>query len=226
MANRRSDFETVGKLKMDYRFKYPGETIYRWLSTTAHMAGGDGVGPEKVAAVNIDITQRKSYEETIRFQLNHDSLTRLLNREGLRPELNRTLSKCEKAAVAFLDLDNFKNVNNTGGHEEGNRVLKQIAENLERNLPEDAVCARLSGDEFLVCFEYENIRQLEAEVARLLRKICPKDCTGKRVTASMGISLYPEHSNNESELMMMADKAMYKAKEAGKNRFSIHSWGS
>ncbi|MBN2559284.1 MAG: EAL domain-containing protein, partial [Clostridia bacterium] len=210
------------KFSFDYRFEYPGSGNWCWISTKIHIIEYDGINPVKAAAVNVDISQRKHYEETISFQLHHDGLTRLLNREGLKIRLPEILGKSEKCAVAFMDLDNFKDVNDKGGHEAGNKALEEIAGKIRNSLPDGSLAARLSGDEFLLAFGYDNRRELKKTAARILRSLQENGKEGNRITASMGISLYPENSCNESELMSMADKAMYIAKESGKNRFIIH----
>ena len=149
----------------------------------------------------------------------------MLNREGLRNELEQKLIKAQKCAIAFLDLDNFKEVNDHSGHEQGNKSLKAIAENIYNHLPEGGIAARLSGDEFLVAFDYNSIHEMKNTADKLLKKISGTLTVGGKVTASMGISMYPEHSEKMSELMTYADKAMYTAKENGKNRFVIHNQG-
>ncbi|MFO7612896.1 MAG: EAL domain-containing protein, partial [Clostridia bacterium] len=219
-SSRRYDPEE--KFSFDYRFEYPGRGNWRWISTKIHIIEYDGIDPVKAAAVNVDISQRKQYEETISFQLHHDGLTRLLNREGLRVKFPEILGKSERCAVAFMDLDNFKNVNDKGGHEAGNKALEEIAVNIRNCLPDGSLAARLSGDEFLLAFGYESMKELKKTAARILRSLHESGNEGNRITASMGISLYPENSRNESELMSMADKAMYRAKENGKNCFLIH----
>ena len=154
----------------------------------------------------------------------HDSLTGLLNREGLKDRLNDKLEQSKKCAVAFLDLDDFKEVNDLGGHEKGNATLKEIADKLSQNLPEGGIASRLSGDEFLVAFDYKGMHDLKATSDRLLRKIATEGPKNLTITASMGIALYPEHSEKASELMSFADKAMYTAKEKGKNTYVIHNF--
>ena len=92
-------------------------------------------------------------------------------------------------------------------------------------MPEGGIAARLSGDEFLVAFDYNSIHEIKSTADKLLNKISGTLTVGRKVTASMGISMYPEHSKKMSELMTYADRAMYTAKENGKNRFVIHNPG-
>lgn len=218
---RKYDPDT--KFSLDYRIKPPHREEWTWVSTKLHIIEYEGDNPSTAAAVNVDITQRKKYEETIKYQLMHDSLTGLLNREGLKSRLQTKLSQSEKCAIAFLDLDDFKEVNDILGHEQGNKTLKEIADKLAENLPMGGISARLSGDEFLVAFNYKNMRDLKTTADRILKRISTVIPGGVTITASMGISLYPAHSEMTSELMSYADKAMYYAKENGKNKYVIHS---
>jgi diguanylate cyclase (GGDEF)-like protein len=149
-------------------------------------------------------------------------LTGLLNREGLKSELENKLNESKQCAVVFLDLDDFKNVNDYAGHEQGNETLREISEKLLRSIPGDGIAARLSGDEFLVAFDFKNMLSLKSMAEKILRKIKTKVDNSIVVSASMGIAIYPDHSEKPSELMSMADNAMYFAKEAGKDRYFIH----
>ncbi len=216
-------FDPEAKFSIDYRIKPPHKDKWSWVNTNLHIIKYTGDNPETAAAVNIDITQRKKYEDTIKHQLLHDSLTGLLNREGLKNELLMKLTGSEKCAVAFLDLDDFKRVNDFAGHGEGNKSLKQISDKLLDNLPPGGIAARLSGDEFLIAFDLKTMHGLKSTAERILKKIITIAAGENKITASMGISIYPEHSEKISELMTLADKAMYKAKKDGKNRFTIHN---
>ncbi len=221
--SRKYDPDT--KFSFDYRIKPPHRTEWIWVTTKVHIIEYSGENPGTAAAVNVDITQRKNYENTIKHQLVHDSLTGLLNREGLKDDLNNKLAESKQCAIAFLDLDDFKKVNDLVGHEEGNKTLREIAKKLRKNIPEKGIAARLSGDEFLVAFEYKSIMGLKIVAAKLLKKIKTSVNSDLIVSASMGISLYPEHSQKTSELMSFADNAMYTAKEEGKDRFVIYNQG-
>lgn len=223
LGTKGRKYDPDAKFDFDYRIKPPHRNDWTWVTTKIHIIEYEGDHPRTAAAINVDIAQRKKYEETIKHQLLHDSLTGLLNREGLKVELENILTGSEQCAVAFLDMDDFKRVNDLGGHEKGNTTLIDIAKKISSYLPHGAIAARLSGDEFLIAFKFRNIRELKISAEKLLKKIKTTYGDGQTVTASMGISVYPEHSINVSELMSLADKAMYKAKEAGKNCVVIHN---
>ncbi|MCD6322476.1 MAG: sensor domain-containing diguanylate cyclase, partial [Clostridiales bacterium] len=218
-------YDPDAKFSFDYRIKAPHRTGWIWVSTIIHIIEYTGNNPTTAVAVNVDITRRKKYEDTIKYQLIHDNLTGLLNREGLKNELEQLLARAQKCAIIFLDLDDFKAINDHDGHEYGNKSLKTIAKNIYNNLPYGGIAARLSGDEFLVAFDYDSMRDLKHAADKLLKNISVNLINGRKVTASMGISMYPEHSVKMSELMTFADKAMYVAKENGKNKFVIHNQG-
>jgi len=222
IKSKSRKYEPDSKFSFDYRLKPPHRSDWTWFSTKVHIIEYSGENPETAAAVSVDITQRKKYEDTIKHQLIHDSLTGLLNREGLRKELDNKLTESGQCAIAFLDLDDFKKVNDLTGHEQGNKTLRDMAKKLIQNIPLDGIASRLSGDEFLVAFDYKNMIGLKKTAGKILKKI--KTSVGNEliVSASMGIALYPEHSEKASELMSYADNAMYIAKEQGKDRFNIH----
>jgi diguanylate cyclase (GGDEF)-like protein len=130
-------------------------------------------------------------------------------------------------AVLFIDLDRFKNINDTLGHEAGDLLLQQVGTRLKDSLRQSDTVARLGGDEFVVLLEEVGERQVVATIAhKLLSSIIkPFNMLGQefRVTASIGISTYPDDGQDEQTLMKNADIAMYRAKEEGKNNFQFHS---
>ena len=162
----------------------------------------------------------------------NDSLTSLANRAKLDDELRHILAEARrysrKVAVLFVDLDGFKDVNDRHGHEAGDRVLREVAQRLTGSVRESDVVARLGGDEFAIVLPVIRA-EAEAEVvaAKLIRAIdSPIDLgsgASASVSASVGISLFPEQAANAGELLHRADKAMYDAKRRGKNRFASAS---
>ncbi len=178
-----------------------------------------------------DITERKLAEERISYLAMHDGLTGLPNRVMFSQILAREIESARrydrKFTVLFIDLDRFKTINDTLGHEAGDQLLCEVSARLQQSLRSSDVVARLGGDEFVVLLEET---PSEADASAAARKILttvirPIMIRGQecRVTASIGISMYPADAQDEPSLMKSADMAMYMAKEAGKNNFQRYS---
>lgn len=178
-----------------------------------------------------DITERKISEERIHYYATHDSLTALPNRFMFTELLNAALASARrherKLAVLFIDLDRFKNINDTLGHEAGDKLLSKMAKRLKKTLRSSDVIGRLGGDEFVILVpELEDSRQAAAIARKVLSAaVKPVIVLGQecRVTASVGICIFPDGADSEQELMKNADIAMYRAKEEGKNTFQFYS---
>jgi diguanylate cyclase (GGDEF)-like protein len=174
---------------------------------------------------------RKQAEERIRHLANYDELTGLPNRSMFQQRLHHALAQALRhtrpLAVLFIDLDRFKNINDTLGHEAGDRVLREVAERLRGCLRDSDTVGRLGGDEFVVLLE--GLPQL-ADVAAVAQKIL--DAAARpfmlaareyHIGASIGISAFPEDGKDLQTLMKNADAAMYRAKEQGRNNFQFYS---
>lgn len=159
----------------------------------------------------------------------HDSLTKLYNRNAFMKKAHDLFHKdgaqFSKHAIFFLDLDNFKNVNDTLGHDYGDELLKQVSSRLLSSISDNDILARTGGDEFLILkASYNNIESLEDYAKTLIRLIHePFDLEGEMVTISLsiGISLFPRDGLTISELIKNADIAMYNAKNYGKNDYRL-----
>jgi diguanylate cyclase (GGDEF)-like protein len=171
----------------------------------------------------------------------HDTLTDLPNRAMFNRHLSHAITQAERhgrsVAVLFIDLDRFKNINDTLGHDAGDRLLQEMARRIgnslrggdviARTLSDDGMVARLGGDEFVVLLDEIGDPARVAHIARrllgeLVREF-PLDGQILHVTASIGISMYPQDGTNEFTLMKHADIAMYRAKDRGKNNFQFYS---
>jgi diguanylate cyclase (GGDEF)-like protein/PAS domain S-box-containing protein len=181
--------------------------------------------------VSREITDQKIAEERIQYLATHDGLTGLPNRVLFSHLLHNAIATAQRYqrnfAVLFIDLDRFKFINDTLGHEAGDALLKEIAVRFKHALRASDVIARLGGDEFVVLVQEMGDRRQAETVARKLLDAAmqPLVLLGQecRVTASIGIALYAADGDDEQTLMKNADIAMYFAKEEGKNNFQFYS---
>jgi diguanylate cyclase (GGDEF)-like protein/PAS domain S-box-containing protein len=190
-----------------------------------------GVRSHFVAVVN-DITDKKRAEQELRYLANYDTLTGLPNRALLSERLGRAIVRARRqetrVAVLFLDLDRFKDINDSLGHAAGDRLLKAAATRLQATVSASDTVARLGGDEFTVVLE--DVESLAA-VERMAREILlafasPLDLDERHdvsITPSLGISLYPDHALVPTDLLKFADTAMYQAKGVGRNTYQIYN---
>lgn len=178
-----------------------------------------------------DITDQRQAEEKIKYLATHDVLTALPNRALFSEMLNHTILSArryhKKFAVLFIDLDRFKIINDTLGHDSGDKLLLEMSQRLSHLLRESDLVARLGGDEFVVLLQEVENQQTVAQIASkiLSSLIRPVILFGQecRVTASVGIAMYPAHGQDEQTLMKNADLAMYRAKEDGRNNYQFFS---
>jgi diguanylate cyclase (GGDEF)-like protein len=178
-----------------------------------------------------DITARKAAEDQVQYLATHDGMTGLPNRSLFSQMLKNAIEYSSRykqtIAVLFNDLDRFKQINDSLGHEAGDTLLKTVAMRFRNCLRSSDVVARLGGDEFVVLAQRVSNPNQVVVVARNLLAAAMKsipimghEC---RVTASVGISMYPTDGKDEQTMMMNADLAMYLAKEEGKNNFQFYS---
>jgi diguanylate cyclase (GGDEF)-like protein/PAS domain S-box-containing protein len=178
-----------------------------------------------------DVTERKLNEEKILYMATHDTLTGLPNRLMFSQLINHAIQTAQRYqrefAVLFIDLDRFKAVNDIMGHEAGDQMLQEIATRLKQVLRAVDVAARFGGDEFVIFIEEVSDPSHVAIVAQkiLTNIIKPITIMGReyRITASIGICMFPKDAEDEQSLMKNADIAMYLAKEEGKNNYQFYS---
>ena len=175
--------------------------------------------------------KRKESEEQIAHLATHDTLTNLFNRRRFNEELQSWLTQSSRygahGALLFIDLDNFKNVNDTYGHQTGDELLVNISAVLKQRLRKSDVLGRLGGDEFAVLLSHVNGEQAvtiaEQMVETVLQNGKYTNSNYTNVTASIGVALFPDHSQELDGLIACADHAMYRAKEGGRNRFCVYN---
>ena len=205
-----------------------GDVYPEWLTITA-VVGTDGKISNYIAAF-FDITERKQAEEKIHNLAFYDPLTQLPNRRLLFDRLNQAVATSARnktsAALLFIDLDNFKILNDTRGHDIGDSLLIEVASRMKTCIREIDTLARLGGDEFVVLLEGLSEDQTQAPiqaqiVAESILKITSQPFMLKDVehysTSSIGISLFANYRQNLDDLLKQADTAMYAAKKAGRN---------
>ena len=215
----------------------PGETVIRTrrgqtipvsvhLSPLGRAAASQGRG---TIVVLRDITDRKRAERRIRYLARYDTLTKMPNRLQFQHLLHQAITRNTRQGrglvLLYVDIDNFKEVNDTFGHETGDRVLETLSERLTRALPSEAVAGRLAGDEFAIFAEGIESEQARHDQARDLARLVldeiakPLHLPGQEidVTASIGVALVPEHADNVIDVIRNADAAMYHAKRQGRN---------
>lgn len=206
-----------------------GETFPSWFSIS-RVLGSDGQ-IENYIAIFTDISERKKSRERLDFLAHHDSLTELPNRtllnDRLEMAINTAKRRQEKVGLLFIDLDRFKNVNDSLGHAAGDQILRQTAIRLRKVIRTDDTVARLGGDEFVVLLPRVNDERDLAEVAikvreELLKPYLVEDMP-LHLSPSIGIAVYPEDGSSPSELIKNADAAMYLAKEKGRNNYQFYT---
>lgn len=174
---------------------------------------------------------RKQAEHDLRFVATHDPLTALPNRTMFGERLSQALSQARRynrrLALLFVDLDGFKAVNDSYGHDVGDALLKEIAVRLRASLREGDVVGRIGGDEFVVLIEeLADVERLSPVAQKILDTVArPVTVRGYEchVTSSVGIGIFPQDGKDSQALLKSADNAMYRAKERGKNRFQFYS---
>lgn len=212
---------------VEFRINLPNGEL-RWLKNNA-ICRYDKLGkPTRMIGACRDITSQRENEHLIRQQADYDNLTGLPNRKLFYELLNQEIKQSRRDGFAiwilFLDLDGFKEVNDTLGHHVGDILLQKVAERLQSLMRNADIVARLGGDEFVIILT-------DIDETTYVDKICSKiiESIGKEyrinseevfVTASIGIANFPQDADNTADLLKYADQSMYVSKNEGKNRFS------
>lgn len=223
-TNELSSFQ----VEKTFKHKIIGKQV--WVSLSASLVRNLDGQPLHLIFQIQDITDRKHAEQQLAYFANHDSLTGLLNRAQFQNNLGFALSSVRrhetKLALMFIDLDRFKLVNDTLGHRIGDLLLQAVSEQLRKSIRDYDTLARLGGDEFVVLLTDINNVDDVARIAQKTLEILTRPFTIEQydiaITASIGISIYPDDGENCQSLLMNADAAMYLAKERGKNKYQFY----
>ena len=218
------DLNTSGRWRGEIKNRRKSGELYVEELTINTIYDSQGQPQQRVALFS-DITARKQSEEQIWLQANFDPLTALPNRRMFRDRLAQEIKKAhrmeQRFALLFIDLDRFKEVNDTLGHDVGDVLLKDAAERLLACVRESDTVARLGGDEFTIILrEMDSLESPERVVKALLQKMSEPFHLGDElayVSASIGITLYPDDARELGQLLKNADQAMYAAKSQGRN---------
>lgn len=220
--SERMEFEIIGK-----------RGTHRWLdSHVAPLRDGSGniIG---LVGVTRDISDRKMTEQRLAHLAHHDALTGLPNRTLINDRLQQAVAKARRAqshlALMFLDLDNFKPVNDNLGHDVGDELLKMVATRLLESVRASDTVARIGGDEFVVLLQeiekHQDATVVAEKILAALRQSFEIAGNTIHISTSIGIASYPEHGGDEKLLLINADIAMYHAKKNGRNNFSFYVKG-
>jgi diguanylate cyclase (GGDEF)-like protein/PAS domain S-box-containing protein len=208
-------------------YRKNGDVI--WISENARLVLDEDGKPVGYEGTVEDITERRLYQTRIERQANYDTLTGLANRSLLQDRLEQALltaaSFGTRVAVAFVDLDRFKYINDSLGHHVGDELLKEVAARIESCVRECDTVARLGGDEFVLLLNgHSGPDSVRAIMESLLAAISQPWIIGQgefHVSCSIGVALHPEDGEDARALLKHADSAMYRAKDSGRNNFQF-----
>jgi diguanylate cyclase (GGDEF)-like protein len=206
-----------------------GEIFSEWLTINTLFAD-DGSVHRRVALFS-DVTEKKKRDELTWRHANFDMLTDLPNRRMFHDRLRHEMMKAQrsglKLVLLFLDLDRFKEVNDTLGHDKGDLLLAQVARRIVGCVRESDTVARLGGDEFTVILTeivaMDSVERVARDIIDALSLPFNMGADVAHISASVGIAIYPTDSMDAAQLLNMADQALYAAKNAGRSRFGYYA---
>lgn len=210
----------------EYRLKTK-DGQYKWIQERGKALFDEKGISYYLVGSHTDITEVKEYEQKLHHLAYHDQLTGLKNRNSFTNTLVKLMSQehPKKIGLLFVDIDNFKYINDSMGHTFGDLILKEMGQRLVNYQNEQISIYRLGGDEYIILIEgFEEISAVEKLAVNVLRDLNKAIEINKSfifITASIGISIFPEHGKNIDELLKNADIAVFRAKEAGKNKIII-----
>ena len=202
-----------------------------WVNLTSSLVWDAAGKPKYYSTVVEDISRRKRVEWELLHLANHDALTSLPNRSLLQDRLSQAIAYANRSegqvAVLLIDLDRFKNINDSLGHDAGDAIIMEIGSRLSVNVRDGDTVARLGGDEFVVVLaDVERVETIATLAQQVLESLAqPMTIQGHEFfpAGSIGISLYPKDGQDAQALLKNADTAMYRAKDAGRNNFQFYA---
>lgn len=186
-----------------------------------------------IAITSRDVTEHRRRSDRVNYLAHHDHLTGLANRtllyERLRQAIHRAQDRNDKVAVFVIDLDNFKQINDSLGHADGDVLLATVGQRLLSSVRESDTVARMGGDEFVVVMpEFRSRQDVERCAEQMIRSAAQKvEVNGRKIglTLSIGVSVFPDNGRTAEELIRAADAAMYAVKDSGRNSFCVFETG-
>jgi diguanylate cyclase (GGDEF)-like protein/PAS domain S-box-containing protein len=211
-----------------YRITRPSDGAKRWVSTeSAQIFDAENRAVRLIVNVK-DVTDEKTAHDRIAWIANHDPVTRLPNRTAFHAELEVALALARSSggglALMLIDLDNFKYINDTLGHQAGDAALAVLASRISEVIPDDAIAARIGGDEFAVLLPKgtrDTATDLAGRILAWMQRPFTVEDRSTDLRASIGVGLYPGHGESATELIQSADIALYAAKSAGRATFKL-----
>ncbi|HYC35334.1 MAG TPA: EAL domain-containing protein [Usitatibacter sp.] len=213
---------------LDYRVVWPDGSVH-WVANRGQVHRGSDGRAQRVIGVAMDITERKLAEQRIAHMAHHDALTGLPNRVLLRDRIGQAIAHAHRAgrqiAVLFIDLDRFKTINDSLGHQFGDRLLQSVASRILVCVREGDTVARVGGDEFVIVIpgidQASDASVVATKILEVLGHAFHLHGNDVHVAGSIGISLYPSDGTDAETLMRHADTAMYHAKDSGRANFQF-----
>lgn len=227
MKKIRRHLDTLASFTADFRMLHRSGDVIWVRSINTYERRDDG--EIHCLSLMLDISVQKASEERIVYLAEHDALTGLINRRRFQEELEKHIAYCERygpqGALLFIDLDQFKYINDTYGHQTGDEYLVQVAHRLKNILRRTDILGRLGGDEFGVILPHVDHQEAEQTTRALLDSLARDELVYdghvSHVSASIGVHVFDAGAATPSELLARADTAMYMAKEAGRNRYHV-----
>jgi len=229
IRKRQLATESVGTTYIDFQMVHRDD--YPVDIRSINTVNFDDLGETVCRSILLDITEQKKNEKRIIYLADHDALTGLYNRHRFQQELEKTVEYAgryqQTGALMFIDLDQFKYINDTLGHHTGDKFLKQAANRLSSGIRKVDILGRLGGDEFGIILpntSRDNIKSIAEKLMRnLVEGVSSTAGNETPVTASIGIVLFPDQGTKPDSLLAMADAAMYSAKDKGRNTFQFYN---
>ena len=227
-ATMRHALKQGEDFSVDYRVVWPDGTVH-WIANRGQVHRGPDGRAQRVVGVAMNITERKIAEQRIAHMAHHDALTGLPNRVLLRDRIQQAIAQAHRSgvqlAVLFLDLDRFKNINDSLGHQLGDRLLQSVASRILVCVREGDTVSRVGGDEFVIVIpgidSAADASSVASKILEVLGTAFHLHGNDLHVAASIGISLYPADGSDAETLMRNADTAMYHAKDSGRGNFQF-----